>query len=200
MGDRRYNVLKPIAWTATLTGLVLFSGMFWADVLNPLVFNSAGAYRTDGMFPLLSPILLRVNMALHLGWFYGLPFLFLGTGGLVFIYARTNPRFPALQSRGFGTVALVLAIAAHLLIFLFSVQFFFVPAGSQIRPMGWALFVGLVSAGVFIVVEPVSIISLFREKPRFLGVLGMVLGITPFPFSSFILHLAARIKGFELSP
>lgn len=97
-------------------------------------------------------------------------------------------------------MALALAIAAHLLICLFSVQFFFVPAGSHIRPMGWAMFVGLVSVGAFIVVEPVSIISLFREKPRFLGVLGLVLGITPFPFSSLILHLAAMIRGFELSP
>ena len=109
-------------------------------------------------------------------------------------------RFPTLQSRGFGTAALAMAIAAHLLILLFSIQLFFVAAGSHIRPMGWAMFVGLVSVGAFILVEPISIISLFREKPRFLGLLGLVLGATQFPISVFLLHVAARINGFELSP
>ena len=110
-----------------------------------------------------------------------------------------GPKFPVLQSKGLGTQALSLAIAAHLMIFLFSVQFFFVPAGSHIRPMGWAMFVGMVSIGAFFIVECLSIISLVREKSRLIGVLGLILGITPFLFGSFILHFAAWVKGFGLS-
>jgi hypothetical protein len=138
MGKPPISWRNRIPWAALMIGLILFSGMFWADLLDPLIFDATGEYRTGGIFPLLSPFLLQVSMLLHFGWFYGLPFLLFGSCALTSNYARTNLRFPGLQSRRFGTTALVLAGGAHFLIFLSCVPFFFTPAGAAVRPMGWA--------------------------------------------------------------
>jgi hypothetical protein len=51
----------------------------------------------------------------------------------------------------------------------------------------------------FSLVEPVSVIACIKEKPHFLGVIGMAGGITPLFFGVFILHLAAWVKGFQLA-
>ena len=200
MSERTQKIGKILAWSATILGCILISGMFWADILDPWIFNAKGDYRTDGIFRVLSPLLLRLNMTLALGWFKGLPLLFIGVAGLVFLYGRTSTRFSVMRSRPFTSVALSVVVLAHVVVFAISVQFFFVPAGSAIRPMAWAMFVGIVSFLSFLVAEPASIVATIREKPRFLGVAGMIGGISPFFFSSFILHLAAWVKGFELEP
>jgi hypothetical protein len=178
MNERQHKLLKPVCWIVVFVGLFLFSGMFWEKSLDPLIFDSSGEYRTDEVFKTISPLLCRVAMQLTFGWFYGLPCLFLGAVGLIFVY-RSSERFP-----GFGPVAVSLALLSHLVILLFSVQFFFVPAGSSIRPMAWALLVFMISAGTFLVVEPISLIAIAREEPASVGIWGFILGITPWPFSS----------------
>jgi len=200
MSSRSLKVSRFLAWAATIMGVVLVTGCFWADVLDPWIFNAKGDYRTDGVFSILSPILLQVNMALGGGWFEGLPIFFIGLAGLVFIYSRDNSRFAVLRSRPFTTVALVLVVMAHAVIVAVSAQFFFVPAGSEIRPMGWAGFVFIVSGVSFLLIVPASIVAIIKERPRLLGIIGLIGAFTSFPLSSFILHLAARIKGFELEP
>jgi hypothetical protein len=57
-----------------------------------------------------------------------------------------------------------------------------------------------VSLAAFLVVELLSILAICKERPRFLGVIGIILGVTPFPFGSFLLHFAAKSMGFELAP
>jgi hypothetical protein len=200
VGNSRQQFAKIVAWSAAIFGCILVTGTFWADVLDPLIFDAKGEYRTGGIFPILSPLLEQFNMALSFGWFKGLPFLFIGVAGLVFLYGRESVRFTVVRSRPFTSVALTVVLLAHAIIFAISAQFFFVPAGSAIRPMGWAMFVGIVSLVAFLLAEPISVVATIKERPRFLGIIGMVGGITPFFFSSFILHLAARIKGFELEP
>lgn len=198
MNARTEKAGKILAWSATIFGCMLITGIFWADILDPLIFNAQGENRTDGVFAILSPVLLQLSMALHFGWFKGLPLLFIGVTALVILYGRTSTRLSMVRSRPFTSVALVAIVLAHAIAFAVSAQFFFVPAGSEIRPMGWAMFVGIVSFLSFLVAEPASIVATIKEKPRFLGIIGMIGGITPFFLSSFILHLAARIKGFEL--
>jgi|SRR5579859_2406091 len=200
MSERAQKICRILAWGAAILGCILVTGMFWAGVLDPLIFDPKGEYRTDGIFPILSPLLLQLSMTLQLGWFIGLPLLFTGVAGLVFLYGRKSSRFSAVRARPFTAVALVVVFLAHTIIFLISAQFFFVPAGSHIRPMGWAMFVAVVSFVSLLLVEPISIVATIKEKPRFLGIVGLVCGLTPFFFGSFILHFAAWVKGFELSP
>jgi hypothetical protein len=200
MSSRSLNVSRFLAWGATIIGVVLVTGCFWSDVLDHWIFNAKGDFRTDGIFSILSPIFFQINGVLNGGWFEGLPLFFIGLAGLVFIYSRDSSRFAVLRSRPYSTVALVLVVMAHAVIVAVSAQFFFVPAGSQIRPMAWAMFVGIVSCVAFLLVVPVSIVATIKERPRLLGIIGLVGAFTSFPLSPFILHLAAWIKGFELEP
>ncbi len=87
-----------------------------------------------------------------------------------------------------------------MLVFAFSVQFFFVPEGSQIRPIGWAFTMFVIAAGTAVVVVPTASFAMKKERPRLLGVIGLILGFTPIWFSSFLLQLASSNKGFQLVP
>lgn len=200
MSERAQKVWRILAWGATVIGCILATGTFWAGVFDPLIFDSTGDYRTDGIFPTLSPRLLRLSMALHSGWDKGLPLLFVGVAALVFLYGRKSVRFAAVRSRPFTAVALAIVVLAHAIILAISAQFFFVPAGSHIRPMGWTMFVYIVSFVSLLLVVPLSIVATIRERPRFMGIVGLVGAITPFFFSLFILLFAAWAKGFELAP
>lgn len=200
VSDSPSQLAKIVAWSVTILGCILITGTYWADVLDPLIFNAKGEYRTDGIFRVISPLLDQISMELYFGLFKGLPFLFIGVAGLVFLYGRTSARLSVMRSRPFASIALAVVVLTHVIVFGMSVQFFLVPAGSAIRPMGWAMFVGIVSFWSLLLAEPASIVAIIKEKPRFLGIIGMIGGIMPFFFSSFILHLAARIKGFELEP
>lgn len=198
-GERAQKSGKILAWGATILGCVLIAGGYLANFLNPLILGDHGD-RTDGIFRILSPLTLLLNRVLLIAQSLGSPFfLFIGVAGLIFLYGR-SARFGVIRSRPFTFAALTIVVLIHAGIFASSVQFFFVPAGAEIRPMGWGLVVGILSLVSLAVVEPVSIMATIKEKPRFLGIIGMIGGITPFLLSSFILHLAARIKGFELEP
>jgi hypothetical protein len=168
----------------------------WPSILYPLRFDAKGEFRTGGFSVILSPLLTLMD----LGWFTGLPFLFVGVAGLVFLYGKRSTRFAVVRSRPLTSAALAVVVFAHAIVFAISAQFFFVPAGAHIRPMGWAMFVAAVSFVSLLLVVPVSIVATIRERPRSLGFVGLLGGITPFFFSSLILHLAAWLKGFELSP
>jgi hypothetical protein len=137
MSSRSQKVCGFLAWSAVIIGLILVTGTFWADYLDPLIFNAEGDIRTGGIFSILSPILFQISIGLDFGWFEGLPIFFIGLAGLVFIYSRDSARFAVIHSRPFTTVALVLVVVAHAVVFAVSTQFFVVPAGSEIRPMGW---------------------------------------------------------------
>jgi hypothetical protein len=118
----------------------------------------------------------------------------------VFTLPINSARWQFFGSRSFSTASLVVVVAAHVLVFLFSIQFFFVPAGSEIRPMGWAGFMFLIAAVAFVLGLPLGIIATIREKPKFLGIIGIVMSFTASFFSTFLLHFAERLKGFVLEP
>ncbi len=73
------------------------------------------------------------------------------------------------------------------------------PAGDSIRPMGWAFYWVVIALGSFFVLVPLGILCIFNEKPRFLGVLVVLLGISTVFIGPLLLNLAAWIKGFDLA-
>jgi hypothetical protein len=192
---KKRKPIRVLSIVATLIGIFLISGMFWAGVLDPLIFNSAGEYRTDGAFRTLSPVLLQARMRLSFGWFYGIPLFLLGLIGTIALQPQSDSKDSIFQRHRLGFAALGVAAIAHILVLASSIQFFFVPAGSHIRPMGWALMMFIIGAGTFVVAVPIGAIAIRKERPRYLGAIGLVLGLTPFWFSSFLLHFAAWLKG-----
>lgn len=194
------KIIPTLSIVAALVGLFLISGMFWADILDALIFDATGEYRTDGIFRVLSPALFHANKFLSWGWFYGIPLFLFGVAGILTTQPRSDSSEGLFQRHRFGLAAVGVAAIAHVLVLAFSVQFFFVSAGAEIRPMGWAAMMFLIAICTFAIAVPTGAIAIKKERPRYFGILGLVLGFTPIGFALFLLNFAARIKGFDLSP
>lgn len=92
-----------------------------------------------------------------------------------------------------------MAIVANFLVLISSLPLFLIPAGESVRAMGWALFLGLIAAGSLFFIVPLGVYCIFKEKPRFIGAVVVLLGITPIFVGQQLLSLASWIKGFEIS-
>jgi hypothetical protein len=197
----RRSKWRRIFFAVTILGVVLVTGDLWSQkVFFPMIFDSSGNYRSGGIFFVVTPVLNFFDDLFGFGWFYGLPVLFGGLVGLAFTFPIDSARWQFFNSRPFSTASLVVTVSAHVLVFLFSIQFFFIPAGSEIRPMGWAGFMFLIAAFAFVIGLPLGIIAATREKPKFLGIIGIVMSFTASFFSTFLLHFAEHLKGFVLEP
>ncbi len=204
MTSPHYTFRKRISWALLVIGVFLCSGEFWSDALSPLIYDSSGDYKPDKYFPGLSRELSDIQFFLGGGAIfgarlYGTLFMIVGIGGLAYVFARSNPKFPALRSRARGVSGLSMAITGNLIIVLSSIGFLFVPAGDSIRPMGWAFYWGAIALGSLVVLVPLGILCIFDEKPRFLGVLVVLFGISTVFMGPLLLNLAAWIKGFNLA-
>jgi hypothetical protein len=129
--------------------------------------------------------------------FLGVPLLFAGVPGWVFMKAQRSNR-SLFYSRPFTIAALAVVILAHLLVFALGTPFFFVPTGTGIRPMGWPFMLMFVCFLAFLLIVPISICAIIKERPRLVGVLCLAGWITPFFFGIFLLRIAAKIMGFDL--
>jgi hypothetical protein len=98
----------------------------------------------------------------------------------------------ALASAGLGCTTSGIAV-------LISLQFFAVARGESVRAMGWAGFIFMLAAAGLVAGVPCGIVGLLSPRP-WLALLGTVLSLTPWPLGSAILHAAASVKGFQLSP
>jgi len=92
-----------------------------------------------------------------------------------------------------------LAVGANAANFLLSIQFYFVPSGARIRPMAWAMWVFCFAVAGFIAL-PLILPAMRKGQRRFWPWLTVVLALTPFPLASAMLHHAAKVRGFFLSP
>lgn len=108
------------------------------------------------------------------------------------------PVIPQTEQRT-SLFPLWLAAGANVANFLLSIQFYFVPSGSHIRPMAWAFWVFCIAVGGFVAL-PLVLPAIRRHHRRFWAWLTVVLALTPFPLASAMLHHAARMKGFFLAP
>jgi hypothetical protein len=196
------KAFKALAWTTTILGIfpIFYADCNLSDCLDPLIFNAKGNVRTDGIFSTLSPILFGIDMTLELApVFLSPPLIVLGLAGLIFLYSRSTA-LPLFNARPYTITSFGSVMVALILISIFSVQFFFVPKGEPIRPMGWAVSVAFISICTFAVVELTSILAIILERPRYFGVIGILAGFVPDFFGTGILHFAAMIRGFVLEP
>ena len=196
MSERSQKLCRVLAWCAAIPGLILVIAPFCGDILNPLIFDAHGEYRNEGT---LRTVLLEADDLLHFGYAAGLPLLLMGVAGLVLLYGRKSIRFPIVRSRPFTFAALAAVGLVHLFVFASSAQFFLLPPGSHIRPMQWPVFLGLVALVSFLVIEPISLVATIKEKPRLLGMAGLLGGITPSFFGLILLYLAILLNGLHVS-
>jgi len=198
---RRDPVIRILSVAATLLGVILVSGIFWDDVvLDPLIFDSSGQYRTGIVLGPLSRVLLQISWVLDDGFIYGTPLLLLGLAGLCHTLTRSRRLPEWVRTRPMCGAALGVVASANALVLLFSVEIFFVPEGASIRPMLLAVVVFVVSICTLVLAGTLGIIAIVRERPRIAGVVCFVLALTPFFFSMLILQSAMWLKGFHLSP
>jgi hypothetical protein len=106
----------------------------------------------------------------------------------------------SLQPQRFGSSSLRVALVAHLCILILSAHLFFIPAGIKIRPMGWGAATLVICLVTLFIALPLAVIAITKESPRWPGIIGLILGCTPFWFAHFLLHLAMWTKGFHLAP
>ena len=78
-------------------------------------------------------------------------------------------------------------------------QFFFVPHGAHIRPMGWTLQITCLAGFALVVGVPTALYALFKP-PRKLALIGLVLSLLPYPLSIVLVRIASAVCGFTLSP
>ncbi len=73
------------------------------------------------------------------------------------------------------------------------------PAGARIRPMGEALMI-LNGALVGFCGAVVSFLAVRQEGTRWAGVVGLVLGLSPFPLGSFLMRYVQELRHLNFLP
>jgi uncharacterized membrane protein YhaH (DUF805 family) len=91
------------------------------------------------------------------------------------------------------------AIIANIVSFVLSLQFFWVPSGAWIRPMGWTLWIFLIGVATLPVL-PLILLNLKRLRGRTWPRYGITLALTPIPLALCVAGLAHKIIGFHYSP
>ena len=98
----------------------------------------------------------------------------------------------------FQSYSCVVGFVAHIVVALPLLEMLTLPAGTSVRPMGWAV----LAFGVALVSFPVGIVTALCDaaagKSR-LAILGFVLCSVPFLSASFLLHGLAFLKGLHVA-
>jgi|GEM_PF-7050148 len=127
---------------------------------------------------------------------HGLSFMS-GTGILAWLALRTClARFQ--QSHAYRP--LILPCLSIVWLVMQATPFLSVPAGSWIRPMGWAALTMLAAFLLMIFSLSASIASLRRQHNKPVSVVAILLSLAIIAVPSFALNAIASIKGFHLSP
>jgi len=108
------------------------------------------------------------------------------------------PTIPIIQQRP-SQFPLWWVVVVNGLVCLLMIQFYWVPRGAQIRPMGCALFVVMLTF-VGLVAIPVIVPTLWRRPRMVWPWVALFLALTPFPLAQIILWHAQKVCGFILEP
>jgi hypothetical protein len=96
--------------------------------------------------------------------------------------------------RQWGWLGLTVGLVGLGVVSLPAVEFFFLPAGTPVRPMAWACLV-MISAFVTLLVGlPCAIVG-FRGGQKLVCTFALILAFAPWPAARMILQLASRICG-----
>ena len=198
---KRLQTWRAISIIACILGLLLISHMFWSDALDPLIFDDRGEYRTDGVFRTLAPLLREFNGFLDFGsWCCGCPLLLASLAGVMWTLPGSPAASAFLRNHRAGLAAFSVPVIANGLVWVFSRHLFSLPVGASIRPMGWVGLMAVITAATFVIAVPLGIIAFVKERPRVLGLIGVMMGFTPYFFADFLLNYAAAMRGLSISP
>jgi hypothetical protein len=90
-------------------------------------------------------------------------------------------------------------LAVNGLEFLLTIQFYWVPRGTPIRPMAWALYVFMLAFAGLVAIP--MILPTLRKQPRLIWPwIVFVLAFTPYPLAIGIYDHAERVCGFISEP
>jgi hypothetical protein len=98
----------------------------------------------------------------------------------------------------FQSLSCLVGFVAHVIILLSFLPMLPLPAGTWIRPMGWAMLVFCIALFTF----PVGIIMVITDAingKRRLALLGFVLCSIPFVSASLLLEALAMLKGLHIA-
>jgi len=121
----------------------------------------------------------------------------IGTGILGVLVLRQCRQEP-LQSHALRP--LVFPLLSMVWLTAQAAPFLCVPAGSSIRPMGWAMYTMLSALVLMLVSLGASIASLRKQKRKTASVVAILLSLAIIVVPSLALQAVAQIKGFNLSP
>ena len=110
-----------------------------------------------------------------------------------------NPEAETTGPVAFARFSVKLGLWLSVTNLVFSLQFFLVPQGRDIRPMGWAVLMCLIAGIGLLLGVPCALAGLFSTRWR-RALIGIVLCLAPLPVASGMMHLAALIKGFTIAP
>jgi hypothetical protein len=145
--------------------------------------------------PYVSFLKLPYNLYRYLvieAWKYLVPLL-LASGLLLTVEWARRSWYG--QNR-WAKISLIVAVVANTVIAFVALRFFSVSSDASVGPNFQDLYALLISAACLIAVVPMGFYSLFREQPRSLGGLVVVLGLTPTLVYNLMVWYASAYIGF----
>jgi len=197
---KQQKILRAIAWIIAVSGIAFITGGYWRDLFDPFIFDQTGNLRTDGVFHFLSPMLREMQSFVYHNEIMGVPLLLCGVLGILLTRRSATKDKGGLGNNRFGLAAIGVAALAHILVVISSLHLFMVPEGRGIRPMNWTYLMTVLAFWACIFVVPTAGLAVKKERPRYVGGVGLLLGLTPLLFAAFVLVLASWCRGFYLLP
>jgi hypothetical protein len=192
----KHRVWNIMSIVAIVIGGILMSSELWADKVFYLAFGGHGDFGGDVSVPQM--LLVQVLSILEWGWSYGIHVFVAGVAVFILTLPLSPSRPAFTDTHRIGLASLTIAGCYHLGILIFSMGLFCVPVGSAIRPMVWTMSVLQIAAITCILALPLSVLALFKEKPKSLGILAFIFSLTPVIFAIGILRLAVFLRNLEV--
>jgi hypothetical protein len=110
------------------------------------------------------------------------------TPPLVSLIERRPSRFP-----------LRWVLVINCLEFLLTIQFYWIPRGTPIRPMAWAYYVFMLAVAALVAI-PLILPTLCKQPRLIWPWVVVVLAFTPYPLADGMFICAQKVCGFILEP
>jgi hypothetical protein len=108
------------------------------------------------------------------------------------------PGIPQIQQQP-SRFPLWWVLAINCLEFLLTVQFYWIPRGTPIRPMAWALYIFVLAIAGLAAIP--MILPTIRRQPRLIWPwFVLVLSLTPYPLADGMYFHAEKVCGFISEP